>query len=170
MKLKQWYYRFTYLLNKRLAVKEGRWGANEATLRMLIEYLPKLAPNLEKNNDWKSVQVVSKWKTIDGFLQHIRYVTPIIERLGDVVEPSRLLAEPTTILLHDFFLTEQRLPLTLKEVVRTLHDTLSSFLNALEASKQKQEFRYGYYLRRYFHLIEAAYTFVQILTDLAARE
>lgn len=170
MTLKQRWYRFKYLLSKRIAIREGRFKPDLETLHFFLTYLKAFNTLFERPRDLRKQTVVAQWRSIDGFLQHVGYATEIIEKQKDVLEPTVLLIHPATVTLYDFFLTEEKLPLSLKEVSEGLSSKLDRFLNALKTSQEKDKFRYQYYLRRYFHLIEALYVMSQLILDLGIEE
>lgn len=170
MTLKQRWYRFRYLLSKRIALREKRWQPDVDNLYFLLSYLKLLEGCFDQPIDLRKHTLVSKWRTVDGFLQNLAFASDIIEKQKDVLEPKMLLIHPTQITLYDFFLTEEKLPLSLKEVSNGLTINLERFLNALKMSQEKDKFRHQYYLRRYFHLIEASHAMTQIVLDLGCQE
>jgi hypothetical protein len=170
MQFKLRWHRFSYKLAKRVAEKEKKWGVNETSFAILFKFFPLLVPSLDKTMQWRKVHVNGKWRTIDGLIVHLQAATRIARINADILEPKHLLQQPVSVRLYDFLMTENRLPVTLSEVVRTLQPVTEDFLNALKEAEAKDEFRGRYYRRRYAYLLEATFYFVQTLIDLATWE
>jgi hypothetical protein len=169
MSIKQLWYRIVYRYSKYTMTRKGLWLPNQSGVKSLLVHLQRFAPVLP-TTDWRPVDVVSQWRSVDGFLKHLTIATEIIGLEGDVLEPRSLLREKGLIQLYDFFVTEQRQPLTMAEVVKALDVSVTKFLTALDKCSKTSPFRYNYYIRRYGALLEASFSFAQTLCGLASRE
>lgn len=169
MSLKQRWYRYLYHLERRRQDKKIP-AEHVAGVRVLMVHLSRLAPSKRHRDYWTRLQIVSRWRTVDGFLQHLSISAELMSTGKYVLEPGKLMTKPTQIRLYDYFITEDNRSLTWNEVVEATLRTAEQFLKALDASGGNDEIRHDYYMRKYAHLIEALYYFAQVLCDLAVRE